>query len=84
MVSADNLNLDVLEIIFCHLPFQDLSSAALVSRSFLAGVIPRLYRSIIYTLKHGKKYPRVCIIFSQSSSETQNVLVLPRWHRLLG
>ncbi|KAJ8082159.1 hypothetical protein PM082_008006 [Marasmius tenuissimus] len=63
MVSADNLNLDVLEIIFAHLPYQDLSSAALVSRSFFAGVIPRLYRSITYTLKHGKKYPRVASPF---------------------
>ncbi|KAF9260733.1 hypothetical protein L218DRAFT_1051357 [Marasmius fiardii PR-910] len=59
MVTADNLNLDVLEIIFSHLPHQDLASTALVSRSFFVGVIPRLYRKITYGLKHGKRYPRV-------------------------
>jgi hypothetical protein len=59
MVSADNLNLDVLEMIFSHLWGKDLASVALVSRSFLAGVIPRLYRNLLFRLQQGKKYPLV-------------------------
>jgi len=46
MVSAQNLNLDVLELVFAHLATgNDLASVALVSRSFLAGVIPKLYET---------------------------------------
>ena len=59
MVSADNLNLDVLELIFVHLVGQDLASVALVSRSFLSGVIPRLYGTIVYGFGHRKRYPKV-------------------------
>ena len=61
MVSADNLNLDVLELIFAHLSGNDLSSVALVSRSFLAGVIPRLYNTLSYRLRQGKGYALVCV-----------------------
>ncbi|ESK97833.1 hypothetical protein Moror_17262 [Moniliophthora roreri MCA 2997] len=68
MVTADNLNLDVLDLIFCHLPQQDLPSTALVSRSFFVGAIPRLYGNIIYSSKHAKRYPRVmtpfCVIMA--------------------
>ncbi|KAF8805610.1 hypothetical protein BYT27DRAFT_7142389 [Phlegmacium glaucopus] len=56
MVSADNLNLDVLELIFAFLSGNDLTSVASVSRSFLAGVIPRLYKTISYRLRQGKGY----------------------------
>ncbi|KAF8153001.1 hypothetical protein B0H34DRAFT_754140 [Crassisporium funariophilum] len=56
MVSADNLNLDVLELIFAFLSGNDLASVASVSRSFLAGVIPRLYQTISYRMRHGKGY----------------------------
>ncbi|KAF8957516.1 hypothetical protein BDZ97DRAFT_1845991 [Flammula alnicola] len=56
MVSADNLNLDVLELIFGFLSGNDLPSVALVSRSFLAGVIPRLYNTIAYRLRQAKGY----------------------------
>ena len=56
MVSADNLNLDVLELIFAFLSGNDLPSVASVSRSFLAGVIPRLYRRIWVVLKQAKGY----------------------------
>jgi hypothetical protein len=63
MVSADNLNLDVLEMIFAYLSGKDLASVALVSRSFLAGVIPRLYCSLLFRLSQGKKYPQVGLIF---------------------
>ncbi|KAJ3804042.1 hypothetical protein F5876DRAFT_83880 [Lentinula aff. lateritia] len=64
MVTADNLNLDVLESIFFHLSGNDLSSVALVSRSFFAGVIPRLYRKIMFRLNHAKRYPRVMSPFN--------------------
>ncbi|KZT26178.1 hypothetical protein NEOLEDRAFT_1113568 [Neolentinus lepideus HHB14362 ss-1] len=59
MVSADNLNLDVLELIFAYLSGNDLVSVALVSRSFFAGVIPRLYHTLGFRLSQSKKYPRV-------------------------
>lgn len=59
MVSADNLNFDVLEVIFSFLSGHDLHSVALVSHSFYAGVLPRLYRTLRYTMRHGKKFPRV-------------------------
>jgi hypothetical protein len=59
MVSADNLNLDVLELIFEYLFGNDLPSVALVSRSFLSGVIPRLYCEVTYRLSHSKRYPKV-------------------------
>ena len=62
MVSADNLNLDVLELIFAYLSGHDLTSIGLVSRSFLAGVVPILYRSIVYRLREAKAYDSVCII----------------------
>lgn len=59
MVSADNLNLDVLETIFSHLSGNDLPSVALVSKSFLAAVIPGLYSTIIYRLRQQKGYQSV-------------------------
>ncbi|TFK52940.1 hypothetical protein OE88DRAFT_1711773 [Heliocybe sulcata] len=59
MVSADNLNLDVLELIFAFLSGNDLVSVALVSRSFFAGVIPRLYNTLGFRLSQSKKYPQV-------------------------
>ncbi|EPQ51742.1 hypothetical protein GLOTRDRAFT_140750 [Gloeophyllum trabeum ATCC 11539] len=59
MVSADNLNLDVLELIFAYLSGNDLVSVSLVSRSFFAGVIPRLYHTLGFRLSHSKKYPQV-------------------------
>ena len=48
MVSADNLNLDVLDLIFSHLEQHDLFHLCLVSRKFLAAAIPILYGSIGY------------------------------------
>lgn len=63
MVSADNLNLDVLELVFAHLVSgNDLTSVALVSRSFFAGVIPKLYERITFRLREAKKYPLVCLL----------------------
>ncbi|KAI0767457.1 hypothetical protein C8Q74DRAFT_1280534 [Fomes fomentarius] len=59
MVSASNLNFDCLELIFIYLAGNDLVSISLVSRSFLAGVIPRLYRSLIFGPKQAKRYPTI-------------------------
>lgn len=59
MVSADNLNFDVLELMFSYLSGYDLASIAQVSRSFLAGVIPRLYKIIVYRMSHAKLYSQV-------------------------
>ena len=57
MVSVDSLNLDVLELIFAYLSVKDLLPVALVNHSFLAGVIPRLYRTLVFHLRHSKRYP---------------------------
>ena len=61
MVSADNLNLDVLELIFAYISAPDLTSVSLVSRSFLAGAVPTLYRTIVYRLREAKAYGSVCL-----------------------
>ena len=61
MVSAENLNLDVLELIFAHLSGHDLTSVSLVSRTFFAGAIPTLYRNIVYRLREAKAYDTVCL-----------------------
>ena len=59
MVSADNLNFDCLEIIFTYLSGNDLVSVSLVSRSFLAAAIPRIYRTLAFGLNQAKRYPTV-------------------------
>lgn len=60
MVSADNLNLDVLGLIFAFINTKyDQASIALVSRSFLAAVTPRLYAVLYYTFHEAKRYPTV-------------------------
>lgn len=63
MVSADNLNHDVLEQILGFLSDNDLPSTALVSQSFLAAALPRLYKSISYRLRHSKGYNVVSLYF---------------------
>lgn len=67
MVSADNLNLDCLELVFAYLAGNDLVSVALVSKSFHAGVIPYLYRTLVYHLGNAKKYPKVCACIQSHS-----------------
>lgn len=69
MVSADNLNLDVLELIFANLgdSGKDLASVALVSRSFFAAVIPRLYCSLVFGLSQSKRYPKVRFVSFSST-----------------
>ncbi|KAF8065057.1 hypothetical protein FPV67DRAFT_167464 [Lyophyllum atratum] len=64
MVSADSLNLDVLELIFAHLSGNDLAAVALVSKSFVAGVIPRLYRTLSFRIHNAKRYPSVSTSFA--------------------
>lgn len=59
MVTAESLNFDVLQIIFAYLSVPDLASVSQVNRSFLAGVLPRLYRTIGFYLNQAKRYPRV-------------------------
>ncbi|KAG1859282.1 hypothetical protein F4604DRAFT_1793244 [Suillus subluteus] len=56
MVTADNLNLDVLELIFTFISGNDLVAVSSVSKSFLAGVIPCLYATVSFTVKHAKRY----------------------------
>ncbi|GJE93472.1 F-box protein [Phanerochaete sordida] len=63
MVSADNLNLDCLELVFAYLSGNDLFSVSLVSKSFLAGVVPYLYRTLAYHLGNAKRYPSVMTPF---------------------
>ncbi|KAI0643772.1 hypothetical protein C8Q79DRAFT_1002362 [Trametes meyenii] len=64
MVSADNLNFDCLELIFAYLSRNDLVSVALVSRSFLAAAIPRLYRNLTFGLNQAKRYPSIISPFA--------------------
>ncbi len=59
MVSADNLNQDVLELIMTFLPNTGLAGIALVSRSFYAAIIPKLYRVISFRASHATRFPRV-------------------------
>ncbi|KAG5734528.1 hypothetical protein E4T56_gene4354 [Termitomyces sp. T112] len=64
MVSADSLNLDVLELICSFLNNNDLAAVALVSKSFLAGAIPSLYRTLSFRVHHAKRYPSVSTSFA--------------------
>ncbi|KAJ7636495.1 hypothetical protein FB45DRAFT_989137 [Roridomyces roridus] len=64
MVTVDNVNLDVLELIFSHLAGNDLPSVALVSRAFFAAVIPRLYSVLLFCLSQAKRYPGVMSPFA--------------------
>ena len=56
MITAENLNLDVLEQIFHFLSEHDLPSIALVNQSFSAAVVSRLYKTISFRLRHSKGY----------------------------
>ncbi|TDL27713.1 hypothetical protein BD410DRAFT_781591 [Rickenella mellea] len=59
MVSADNLNFDVLTQIFAYLYGNDLVSVSLVSRSFLTSVTPKLYQTLVFCQSQAKRYPRI-------------------------
>ncbi|KAJ7643449.1 hypothetical protein DFH06DRAFT_1283474 [Mycena polygramma] len=71
MVSADNVNLDVLELIFAYLSGNDLPSVALVCRSFFAGVIPTLYSTLLFRFSHAKRYPAVISPFAVVSAHPE-------------
>ena len=60
MVSADNLNLDCLELVFACLAAQDLVRAAPVSRAFYAAAVPQLYRALFVHVGNAKRYPKAC------------------------
>ncbi|KAI9513389.1 hypothetical protein F5148DRAFT_971713 [Russula earlei] len=64
MVTAESLNFDVLQIIFSYLSLSDLASVSLVSQSFLASALPRLYRSLIFYHNQAKPYPRTVTPFA--------------------
>ncbi|KAI0717881.1 hypothetical protein C8T65DRAFT_640254 [Cerioporus squamosus] len=70
MVSADNLNLDCLELIFAYLSGHDLVHVSLVSRSFLTAVVPRLYRTLTFGLQQAKKYPSIISPFAAVLAHT--------------
>ena len=57
MVSADNLNLDVLELICAYLDQHNLFHFSLVSQNFTAAATPRLYRSIGYDFSQSLSHP---------------------------
>ncbi|KAJ7444696.1 hypothetical protein FB451DRAFT_1189489 [Mycena latifolia] len=56
-VSADNVNLDALELIFNYLAGNDLASVALVGRSFFAAAVFVL-KALIWTLRILKAFSR--------------------------
>ncbi|KAJ7624487.1 hypothetical protein FB45DRAFT_923564 [Roridomyces roridus] len=64
MVVRNNLNLDVLELIFSHLAGNDLPTVALVSHAFFGAVIPYLYSILLFRLSQAKRYPRVMSPFA--------------------
>ncbi|RPD61711.1 hypothetical protein L226DRAFT_506817 [Lentinus tigrinus ALCF2SS1-7] len=70
MVSADNLNLDCLELIFAYLSGNDLVHVSLVSRSFLTAVVPRLYRTLSFGLQQAKRYPSIISPFAAVLAHT--------------
>ena len=59
MVSAENLNLDIVELICAYLSGHDLTCVSLVNRTFLAGAITKLYTNIVYRLREAKAYETV-------------------------
>jgi len=61
MVTADNLNFDVLTLVLSFLGNYDLVSACLVSQSFRASATPLLYRKVSFRLDQMKKWPKVSL-----------------------
>ena len=70
MVTAESLNFDVLQITFSYLSPSDLASVSQVCQSFLAGALPRLYRSLGFYHNQAKRYPRVCYPSQSRKSDT--------------
>ncbi|KAG6826656.1 hypothetical protein H0H92_014947 [Tricholoma furcatifolium] len=63
-LGNDSLNLDVVELICAHLNNNDLAAVSLVSKSFFAGAVPTLYRTLAFRIHHAKRYPNVSTSFS--------------------
>ena len=59
MGNGDNLPFDILPFIFQHLHRSDLVAAALVSRTFASGALPKLYEDIIIRLSFVNRIDRV-------------------------
>ena len=59
MGNGDNLPFDILPLIFQHLHQSDLVAAALVSRTYASGALPKLYEDIIIRLSFVKQIDRV-------------------------
>ena len=59
MGNGDNLPFDILPLIFQHLHRSDLVAAALVSRTYASGALPKLYEDIIIRLSFVKRIDRV-------------------------
>jgi len=70
MVTAESLNFDVLQIIFSYLSPPDLASVSQVCQSFLAGALPRLYRSLGFYHNQAKRYPSVCYPYQSRKSNS--------------
>ncbi|PFH51184.1 hypothetical protein AMATHDRAFT_3315 [Amanita thiersii Skay4041] len=64
MISAENLNLDVLGLIFDSLTTNDLCSLALVSQTFFSAVLPRLYSKLFFRNEQASCYPEVISPFT--------------------
>jgi len=81
MITADNLNLDVLEQIFVFLSKHDLPSIALVNHSFSAAVVSRLYKTISFRLRHAKGYSNVSFLLTyflaRSNMHTKGETISP-------
>lgn len=77
MGTADNLNLDCLELICAHLSGNDLVSVSLVSRSFLAAVLPQLYRTLTFHLGNAKRTTQLVgeAFYSDEYTQTSRVSV---------
>ncbi|KAI0073599.1 hypothetical protein K474DRAFT_1603087 [Panus rudis PR-1116 ss-1] len=61
---AHKLNADCMALIFPYLSGNDLVSISLVNRSFLAGVVPTLYRTLVFTSKHASQYKKMMSAFA--------------------
>ena len=59
MGNGDNLPFDILPLIFQHLHQSDLVAAALVSRTFASGALPKLYEVIVIRFSFVNQIDRV-------------------------
>lgn len=64
MVSANNLCLDVLDLVFSNLFAYDLCAVSLVSHSFFDAAIPHLYHTLFYRRGQAKRFKYVMSPFA--------------------